>query len=139
MIILDTNIISAFMQERPDEQVVRWLDRQPRSSVWTTSITVLETRLGLETMPSGRRQASLSRAFERLIDEVLERRIAAFDIAAAIETASLMSSRQRRGVPKEIRDSMIAGIARASRAALATRNVKDFDDLDIQIIDPWAS
>jgi hypothetical protein len=66
----------------------------------------------------------------------LERRIAPFDAAAAQETAILMRSRQRRGEPRNPRDSMIAGIALARRAALATHNVKHFDDTGIEVVNP---
>lgn len=137
MIILDTNVISALMREPPDPAVLRWLDGQPRGSVWTTAITMLEIRFGLETMPDGRRRGALGQALERLVDEKLERRIAPFDATAAQETAVLMGARQRRGEPREIRDSMIAGIALARRATLATRNLKHFDDAGIDVVNPW--
>jgi predicted nucleic acid-binding protein len=76
------------------------------------------------------------KALNRLIDETLERRIASFDAAATQETAALMRSRQRRGEPRDLRDSMIAGIALARRAALATHNVKHFDDVGIKVVNP---
>ena len=41
MIVLDTNVLSALMRQVPDQEVVDWLDEQPRSSVWTTAVTVL--------------------------------------------------------------------------------------------------
>jgi predicted nucleic acid-binding protein len=59
MIILDTNVVSEIMRPKPDERVPRWLDQQPRSSIWTTSVTVFEIRFGLETMPVGRHRAAL--------------------------------------------------------------------------------
>jgi predicted nucleic acid-binding protein len=136
MIILDTNVISSLMREPTDKVVLRWLDQQPRISVWITAITMLEIRFGLEVMADGRRKLARVKAFNRLIDETLERRIASFDAAAAQETAILMSSRQRRGESRDLRDSMIAGIALARRAALATRNVKHFDDLGIEVVNP---
>jgi toxin FitB len=136
MIILDTNVISSLMHEPADKAVLRWLDQQPRTSVWITAITMLEIRFGLEVMAKGRRKLAREEAFSRLIDEKLERRIASFDAAAARETAVLMSSRQRRGEPRDLRDSMIAGIALARRAALATHNVKHFDDAGIEVVDP---
>jgi predicted nucleic acid-binding protein len=138
MIILDTNVVSALMQEAVDTIVLHWLDRQPRTSIWTSVITVLEVRFGLEIMPQGRRRSARNEAFERLINEKLERRVVPFDAAAAEETAALMSARQRRGEPRELRDSMIAGIALARRATLATRNVRHFDDTGIDLVDPWA-
>jgi predicted nucleic acid-binding protein len=74
--------------------------------------------------------------FNRLIDETLERRIASFDAAAAQETAILMSARHRRGEPRDLRDIMIAGIALARHAVLATHNVKHFDDAGIEVVNP---
>lgn len=79
MILLDTNVISALMREVPDEAVVRWLDSQPGSSIWTTSITVFEIRFGLQTMPEGKRQRGLIQAFDSMLARVLEQRIAVFD------------------------------------------------------------
>jgi hypothetical protein len=60
-----------------------------------------------------------------------------FDYAAAEETASLMGVRHRTGRMGELRDKMIAGIALAQRAMLATRNVRHFDDLSIPVVNPW--
>ena len=54
MIILDSNVISELMRPRPDERVIVWLDRQPRSSIWTTSITLFEISFGLQIMPAGK-------------------------------------------------------------------------------------
>jgi predicted nucleic acid-binding protein len=136
MIILDTNVISSLMREPTDKVVLRWLDQQPRISVWITAITMLEIRFGLEVMADGRRKLARVKAFNRLIDEKLERRIASFDAAAAQETAILMSSRQRRGAPRDLRDSMIASMALARRAELATHNVKHFDDVGIEVLNP---
>jgi predicted nucleic acid-binding protein len=138
MIILDTNVISALMHEAVDASVLHWLDGQPRESIWTSAITILELRFGLEIMPQGRRRAARAEALERLVNEKLERRIAPFDTEAAEHTALLTAARQRRGEPRDMRDSMIAGIALARRATLATRNVRHFDDAGIDVVDPWA-
>ena len=137
MIVLDTNVVSGLMRTPPDAVLVRWLDSQPRTSVWITTITVLEIRFGLDLMPDGRRAAALRTAFDRLVVDVLQRRIAPFDAAAAGETAALMAARQRRGQTQELRDSMIAGIAVARRATLATRNIRHFPDLAEPPINPW--
>ena len=59
MIILDTDVLSALMRERPELVIEKWLDRQPRESIWTTSVTILEIRFGLALMPLGRRRAEL--------------------------------------------------------------------------------
>ena len=136
MIVLDTNMISEFMIQIPDARVVRWLNSQPRSSVWTTSINVYEIRSGLLAMPVGRRQASLSLAFERLLNNTIQERIAVFDLPAAQQAAEL-AARKIKGRPRESRDTMIAGIVLASHAILATRNTKHFEDIAKSVVNPW--
>ena len=136
MIVLDTNVISELMQVAPHAGVVEWIDRQPRDSIWTTTITIFEIAFGLETMTSGRKQVTLLHSF-RALREKLEGRIALFDELAAEETAELMAERQKRGIPRDLRDTMIAGIVLAHRATLATRNVSHFADLSTKVVNPW--
>lgn len=138
MIVLDTDVLSALMRPVPETPVVAWLDRQPADSVWITSITLFEVRLGLALLTKGRRHKALEAAFDRLLKEHLENRVLDFDSAAATEAASLAAARQRTGRPVDIRDTQIAGIALARRASLATRNVRHFSDLKVPVIDPWA-
>lgn len=138
MIILDTNVIWALMHVAPDKKVVAWLDRQPRTSIWTTSITVLEVRFGLQIMMSGKRRSALEQALEVLLGKI-SHRVAPFDAAAAQEAGDLMASRQKKGRPRELRDTMIAGIALAQHAALATRDTGHFDDVSVPLINPWVA
>jgi predicted nucleic acid-binding protein len=137
MVVLDTNVISALMHEPPLPAVAAWLDQRPRVSIWTTAITVMEIRQGIETLVPSRRRARLQRAIERLVVEKIEHRIAAFDTEAANAAAILMVERQRAGRPGDLRDTMIAGIVIASHATLATRNTRHFADLPVPVIDPW--
>ncbi|MBI1394985.1 MAG: PIN domain-containing protein [Betaproteobacteria bacterium] len=138
MIVLDTNVLSALMRPRPDAAVVEWLDDQPTDSIWITTVTLFETRLGLKILPAGKRRSALEAAFERLLVEDLENRILDFDARAATEAAALAALRRQAGLPVDVRDTMIAGIALSRRAAVATRNTRHFSDLDIPVIDPWA-
>ena len=137
MIILDTNVLSALMHKVPDAAVVAWLDRQPAESIWITSVTLFEARLGLALLPEGKRRTALVSAFARLLEDDLENRVLDFDTAAAIESAELAAQRQRAGRPVDIRDTQIAGIALARHATLATRNARHFADVKITVIDPW--
>jgi predicted nucleic acid-binding protein len=138
MIILDTNVLSAVMSSVPNRRVIAWLDKQPQISLWTNSVTVLEIRYGLQILPAGKRRTALMGAFERVLAELLERRISPFDAAAAREASDLMATRHRLGRTVELRDTMIAGIALACRATLATRNTAHFDDLSVPVINPFA-
>lgn len=137
MIILDTNVLSALIRNEPEQVVVDWLDRQAAESIWITSITLFEAQLGLALLPKGRKRQALESAFERVLEEDLGDRILDFDRIAAAEAAGLAAARQKAGRPVDMRDTQIAGIALARRAALATRNVKHFQDLAVPLLDPW--
>ena len=89
MIVLDTNVVSEFMLPRPDSRVTQWLDRQPASSLWTTSVTIFEVRFGIETAPAGRRRTALTTAFENWLSQVVQQRILSYDEQAARAAASL--------------------------------------------------
>ena len=137
MIILDTNVLFALMRTTPDVAVVNWLDRQPADSVWVTSVTVFEARFGLALLPRGRRRLGLERAFEQVLNDDLANRILDFDAAAAAAAAQLAAERQDAGGPVDFRDTLIAGIALARRATIATRNTRHFEGLDVPVVDPW--
>ena len=137
MIVLDTNVLSALMRRSADSNVVAWLDRQPRTSIWTTSITILEIEFGLQILPTGKRRSLLMASFESLLSNQIDGRVASFDSAAAQHAGELMASRHKKGRPVELRDTMIAGIVLSRRATLATRNTPLFDDLSVAVINPW--
>ncbi len=138
MIVLDTNVLSALMRREVDQTVVTWLDLQPSESVWTTAVTVFEIRFGLELLAPSRRKRQLGDAFSRAVDEDFQGRILPFDHEAASEAARLAAERRAAGRSVDFRDIEIAGIVSARRATLATRNTRHFQDLRIEVVDPWA-
>jgi predicted nucleic acid-binding protein len=136
VIILDTNVVSALMTDEPDATVARWLDRQPRESIWTTTVTIFELRVGIELLPVSRKRQRIEEQFSRFVHEDIQDRVLTLDARAAHEAAILSARRRLRGMPIETRDTMIAGIVISRRAEFATRNVRHFADLDA-VIDPW--
>jgi predicted nucleic acid-binding protein len=118
-----------------DKQVVDWLDKQPRSSIWTTSVTIVEIRFGLQILTVGKRRSALIQSFEKVLDKI-ERRLAPFDTTAARQAGDLMALPHKKGRPGEPRDTMIAGIVLACHAMLATRNISHFEDLSVPVVNP---
>jgi predicted nucleic acid-binding protein len=102
VIVLDTNIVSSLMRERPDAGVIAWLDRLPPTSVWITAITVFELRYGIDTLAAGRRRDQLEREFARVLDTDIEGRILPLDFGAATTASSIAAMRRRTGRPAEI-------------------------------------
>jgi predicted nucleic acid-binding protein len=137
VIVLDTNVLSALMRTKPETVVVEWLDRQPADSVWLTSITVFEARFGLALLPKGKRRTGLARTFDRVLTEDFSNRVLPLDEMAAATAAQLAADRRRAGRTVDLRDTLIAGIAQARRAMIATRNTHHFEGLDVPVVDPW--
>ncbi|HET8684506.1 MAG TPA: type II toxin-antitoxin system VapC family toxin [Micromonosporaceae bacterium] len=136
MIILDTNVVSELMRPTPGPAVLAWLRAHTGSEVYTTAVTVAEIRYGIARLPDGRRKDILRQAaneiFAAFPDQVLS-----FDLAAASCYADLVAYRQRLGSPIDGFDAQIAAICRTHAAILATRNIKDFADTGVTIVDPW--
>jgi len=138
VILLDTNVLSALMRDPPDATVVGWLDAQVPEQVWTTAVSAFEVRFGLARMAEGRRCRELEAAFEALLRDDLAGRVASLDRAAAEAAGLLAARREAAGRTVDVRDTLIGGIALARRMAVATRNVRHFDDLETGVLDPWA-
>lgn len=137
MILLDTNVLSALMQEEPEPAVVAWLDGQPPESVWTTSITVFEIGFGLRLLADGRRRRRLEKAFTQALEDDLQGRVISFDDLAADAAATLAAAQRLAGRSVDFRDIQIAGIAAARKATVATRNIRHFEGLGISLVNPW--
>ena len=137
MIVLDTNVISSLMRPEENPVVVQWLDGQPKRSVWTTATTILEVRYGLLILPAGRRRESLVARFDHVLDDSLEGRVLKFDRLSAERAAEISARRRTVGRTVDAHDTQIAGIVMSRNATLATRNVRDFDDLDMPLVNPW--
>jgi hypothetical protein len=138
VILLDTNVVSALMRRDPEPVVVTWLDEQPAESIWTTSVTVFEVQTGLELLQPSRRRQQLEDAFAQLLADELQGRVQSFDQPAALAAGRIAAERQRAGRTLEIRDVQIAGITAVRKATLATRNVRHFESLGIDLVNPWS-
>jgi len=137
MFLLDTNVISETMRQRPDPLVTAWLDGQPEEELWTVSVVIAELLAGIECMPSGRRQKALREAIEEMLAEDFRGQILTFNLSAARHYAQIIATRQRTGRPIREMDAQIAAIACAHGVRLVTRDVDDFAECGVQVVNPW--
>jgi predicted nucleic acid-binding protein len=136
MIILDTNVVSELMRPAPNDRVQEWISGRRSDELGTTAITVAEIGHGIERLPDGRRKASLLSAAADLFAAFGDL-VQPFDARAAGWFGPVMVQRANAGLPIEGFDAQIASICRAHAAVLATRNVKDFIETGVEVIDPW--
>lgn len=137
MIILDTNVISELMRAQPSERVLSWMSEQDGANLYIASVTAAELRLGVALLPAGKRQGDLSEALEEMLSEEFRDRVLPFDAQAAHAYAAIVVVRRSLGAPISAFDAQIAAIAAVHGARLATRNIRDFVDCGITLINPW--
>lgn len=134
--LLDTCVVSELIKPRPDTNVTEWFSQQIPERLFLSSITTGEIRRGIERLPGSRRRASIESWFGILKDQYLSR-VLGFDIVASEIWGRLKADSERRGTRKSDTDLQIASIALQHGHVLATRNIKDFRDTGVTLLDPW--
>jgi toxin FitB len=89
-------------------------------------------------LPQGKRRIILENAFDKAILCAFQHRILFFDEPAAHFYGKIMGKRKGLGKPLSILDGQISAIAYAHELAIATRNIRDFADCEINLINPFA-
>ncbi len=136
-IVLDTNVLSELMKPQGSQKVKNWVATQAKVDLFVTSITQAEILYGIAILPDGKRSQSLREIAQAMFVEEFVGRILSFDQKAAEYFAQIASNRKRMGKPISQSDAQIAAICLANGAQIATRNVDDFINCQINIINPW--
>ncbi len=137
MIVIDTNILSEMMRPSPSIRALGWLNEQDTSTLYLTSITLGEIEYGLQILPSGNRRQTLHARFEEFITKAFKSRILQFDAKVTRTYGTIMANQRALGRPMSVCDGQIAAITKTNNFKLATRNTKDFEDCDIDLINPF--
>ena len=137
MPVFDTNVLSELMRPAPNTAITSWVAEQTTSTLYLTAVSEAELRYGLAIMPPGRRRDGLAQGLERMLRTGVANRILPFDSSAAYTYAEIAAARRALGRPIPEADCQIAAIARSRDMAVVTRNVRDFADTGIGVIDPW--
>jgi len=136
VIVVDTNVASELMKPTPAPAVRDWVRARRGDELYTSAVTLAEIRYGIERLPDGRRKALLTTTAEEVF-AAFEDQILPFDAEAAAQYVLVVVRRDRTGQPIDGFDAQIAAICRAHDATLATRNIKDFRDTGVSMVDPW--
>ena len=139
MTLIDTNVISELMQLSPAPAVLEWFGREAATDLYFSAVGEAELRRGAAILPAGNRRENLVAEIDAMVTEDFAGRVLPFDSAAAVAFAEIFADRHGAGRPISFPDCQIAAIARSRRMAVATRNVRDFKDTGIQIVNPWTA
>ena len=138
-VLLDTNVVSELIRKSPNPAVEAWAAGRPLEDLFFSAVGEAELRYGAAILPTGRRRDTLVSDIERMLQDAFENRVLPFDSAAARAYADIAGMRRSAGRPVAPADCQIAAIARSRDMAVATRNVRDFEDMDIEVVDPWTA
>ena len=138
--LLDTNVLSELMRERPDAGVLDWFSRNARAVMHISSVTQAEILMRIALLPAGKRRMVLAQAAEQMFEQDFAGQCLVFDAAAAKHYALIVAGRTRQGQPISTEDAQIAAIALAAGLNVVTRNIKDFENIDrLIVVNPWQS
>jgi len=138
VIVLDTNVVSEILLILPNPLVLQWIEKQSPPSLHTTAVTEAELRLGTAILRVGKRKAQIVKLIEDTLREDFPERILSFDSDAAVLCAAICAHRRSLGRPISQFNAQIAAICKARGAtALVTRNVADFAEIGLKLINPW--
>ena len=138
MFVIDTNVASELMRPEPTSAVAAWIDERDAEDMYLTAVSEAELLYGVAIMPTGKRRKALEAAMTRWLDLGFGERILPFDSAAARDYAEIAAERRHAGRPIGEADCQIAAISRSRGAVLVTRNVRDFEGTEVNVIDPWS-
>ncbi len=138
-VLLDTNVVSELIRKAPDPAIETWAAGHALEDLFFSAVGEAELRYGAAILPAGRRRESLVRDIEAMLSDAFDGRVLPFDSRAARAYADIAAMRRSAGRTVPPADCQIAAIARSRNMAVATRNVRDFDDIDIEVVDPWTA
>ena len=134
--LLDTNVVSETTKDQPEPSVIDFLSRQ--TDLWLSSLVIHELEFGVQLAPQGRRRERLVASVSRFLADFSDR-ILPVDRASAEWAARFRADAVRSGRRPALIDVLIAGTAWTHGLAIATRNVRDFSGLGVEIMNPWDS
>ena len=137
-VLLDTNVVSELIRKTPGPAVATWAASLPLEDLYFSAAGVAELRYGAAVPPTGRRRETLISDIERMLRYPFGDRVLPFDNAAACEHADIAAARRFAARPIAPADGQIAAIVRSRDLIIATRNVRDFSDMETELVDPWA-
>ena len=136
--LLDTCVISEWTKPRPDVGVMGWLSASDETTVCLSVISLAELARGVELLPAGRRREVLDVWLVYDLPTRFEGRILQVTPAIAAAWGRLMALARRGGFEMAVMDGFFAATAVVHSLTFVTRNTRDFERLDIPLLNPWS-
>ncbi len=136
--LLDTCVISEALTKQPNPKALEFVDHLDPEDVYLSAITIGELFKGIAKLPTSRRRSELQTWFENELLVRYEGKILPLDAGVLITWGKLMARLEADGHVMPVMDSLIAAIVLTYDMTLVTRNVSDFENSGVQVVNPWA-
>jgi predicted nucleic acid-binding protein len=134
--LLDTCIISEPKQKRSSAKVLEWLDAQDESKLYLSVLTIGEIKKGISRLESSRKKAELEKWLEQLRLR-FSRRILPLSEKTFLIWGKMYGEFERKGIVRPAFDSLLEATALENDMIFITRNVKNFYNSQVTILNPW--
>jgi len=135
--LLDTNCISELVRIKPEPRVVAWMQAAEETLLYLSVLTLGEIRKGLAGLPQGKRRTSLEAWLEIELRARFAGRILPIDVSVADRWGLLAASAKREGRTLSAIDGLLAATALHHNLTVVSRDVSDFADKRVQVLNPW--
>lgn len=135
--LLDTNVVSETLRPEPDARVVAWL-RAHETKAWLSVVTIGELEAGLRRAPDPKRAATLRAWLDSVLVPQFASRLLDVDLDVARRWGERTATARAAGTPVGAIDALIAATAARHGLAVATRDVRGFAPLAVDVVDPWS-
>jgi toxin FitB len=137
--LLDTNVVSEWIRDRPNDGVVAWLAEVDEDRVFLSVVTLAELRHGIARLPSGVRRARLEDWLATDLPLRFEGRILGIESSVALAWGDVVAERAHAGRPIGAMDAFIAATSRVHDLEVVTRNAGDFEGSVRSTLNPWTA
>jgi len=134
--LLDTNIISEPKQKKPNRKVLEWLGEQDESKIYLSVLTIGEIRKGIARLDSGKKKAELEKWLEKLRNR-FARRILPLSERTFLVWGKMCGEFENKGIVRFALDSLLEATALEHELILVTRNIKNFQNSSVTVLNPW--
>ena len=135
--LLDTNSISELVRPQPEPRVLEWMEAADEALLYLSVLTVGEIRKGVAGLPQGKRRTRLETWLEVELQARFAGKIMPIDAAIADRWGLLAADAKRKGKALSVIDGLLAATALHHNLTVVSRNVGDFMNTPVQVLNPW--
>jgi hypothetical protein len=137
--LLDTNVVSELRKPRCNPHVRRWFDSRDESDLYVSRVTIAEIRHGTERATDEGFRRELLAWLDDTLMTWFEARILDLDEPVIVEWMCMVERGKRVNRTFSQPDLFLAATASVHGLVVATRNIGDFVDAGVTVLNPWTA